>query len=77
MLFLLSHDGISQEIPVNPPFSSETPLYKGDTGRWVGWIQPNVNPPSTQRQPTMALFRRGCGTIKRWMKICFFLDEKT
>lgn len=34
--------------PTNPPFLLETPLYKGNERRWVGGVQPNINPTSTQ-----------------------------
>ena len=39
--------------PTNPPFLLETPLYKGNERRWVGGVQPNINPTSTQHQPNV------------------------
>jgi hypothetical protein len=47
-----SLDENARNQPTNPPFSSGLPLYKGEERWWVGWVQPNINPTSTQHQPT-------------------------
>jgi hypothetical protein len=38
--------------PTNPPFSSGLPLYKGEERWWVGWVQPNINPPHEIMPPS-------------------------